>query len=128
MKIFILEDDETRISAFMEALEGHDLTVARSVDDAKALYLEGGDFDTLLLDHDLGNLQMVRGKEGTGLEFAEWLGESPVEGPQVVVHSWNPEGGSRMLFLLYDRGWDVFQMPFGPFLLQTLESLEVQEL
>lgn len=130
MKIFILEDDEERVDLFLEVLKGQEVTVARTVEEGKKKF--SPDFQVLLLDHDLGGRQMVRVGEGeeTGLDFAEWLGEAPDPSPEVVIHSWNPDGGSRMLFLLYDMGWNVIQMPFGTNLLRTLEgvSKEAEEL
>lgn len=124
MNIFILEDDDTRINLFMEALKGHTITIAKDVDDAKVRYLrDERTFDLLLLDHDLGNLAMVDGPEGTGLEFARWLITRESAAPQTIVHSWNPDGGAKMLWTLSDAGWPTLQVPFGPYLLDMMRVL-----
>lgn len=119
MKIFILEDDGQRIGLFREyAGLVHDLTVANSPFEATTLY-KPGEFDIMLLDHDLGTTS-------NGQAFCQWLKEShpQPEVPCVLIHSWNPDGAAEMRKILKDIGWkNVGLAPFGKPVLEYLRRL-----
>ena len=143
MKIFILEDDPARIAGFESALgalssEGkHEVTIRRWLsgpDGAFAAYLKNGPFDLLLLDHDLGGAVMVDSyEEETGSEFVRWLcreGEPQYIGdlatpPNIIIHSWNPDGARVMGTLFKDAGGEThsIKVPFGTQLLNYLKTL-----
>lgn len=123
MKIFILEDDESRIRLFVDALlsHGHDLTIAKSFQEATRKFQPP--YDALSLDHDLGGRQFVNSdEEETGFNFVRWLGKAPSGAqPVIAVHSYNPDGAQAMINLLHDNGWvAVIKEPFGPKLLSWL--------
>lgn len=76
-------------------------------------------FDLIYLDHDL--CDFIRPEDGipyelTGTEVAKWIAENlpPEKKPdRITVHSWNPAGAQRMVDILYQAGFNVFQKPFG---------------
>lgn len=130
MKIFILEDDLIRIGLFREALNGqHDLTVCKSIggpDGAKAKW--NPPYDVTMLDHDLGNHQMMDSDaEETGYQFVKFMGQapSPYDATVVIVHSWNPEGARRMVDLLIDNDWNVERIPFGSTILAACRGWSI---
>lgn len=91
LKIFVLEDDPTRIRTFIEELDGNNLTFMDSCTQAKGFE---GDYDVVFFDHDLGGRQM-EDHEDSGSTFAKMvchlLGKSVV-----VIHSYNPDGADRI--------------------------------
>lgn len=98
MKIFILEDDHTRVSLFAEALQSTDWVRAEDVEDAKKMFEPP--YDLILLDHDLGGQVYVDSEDpNTGAAFSKWLVGNyvPNNSPIVVVHSWNHDGGKNMM-------------------------------
>jgi N-acetyl-beta-hexosaminidase len=131
VKIFILEDDQARISAFKSAIKPeHDVTICK--------WLKGKDgafelfkppYDLILLDHDLGGMQYVEsdGVEETGYQFAKWmvaLEDKLYPDTAVIVHSYNPTGAANIVALLKADGWKiVIKTPFGVPLLNYLEAL-----
>jgi hypothetical protein len=129
-KVFILEDDQTRIDLFIEAGIGHDLTIAKSFKAAKAKFQPP--YDYLFLDHDLGGRTYVASEdEETGANFCRWLGAAPQEGskvwaaePYIIIHSFNPDGAKTMYEILRNNGWMVVSIPFGPTILTYLGGLK----
>lgn len=54
-------------------------------------------WDIVFLDHDLGGSEMVASGPGTGYEVAKWLeNNSDKQPPEIVIHSFNPEGARKM--------------------------------
>ena len=127
-KIFILEDDWYRIRQFEQAGIGLDLTLAISMDKAKSLW--NPPYDILLLDHDLGDRQMVDGSDvNTGSEFCRWVPVGDVP-RHVLIHSYNRAGALNMQSMLVCKHEiDATILPFGPQLLEWMESLprEIQD-
>ncbi len=131
MKIFILEDSQERIDAFEHVLKvfdggPHEVTVARWKSEACAKFTPP--YDLLLLDHDLGGEQMVDTEEdNTGSGFCRFIQEweaSDLGQPMVVIHSYNPEGASRMGAILRESGFTrVYKEPFGRAILSFLASI-----
>lgn len=125
MRVFILEDDPVRQIGFMGALLGHEVTMCASVLNAKEAFKPP--YDIILLDHDLGGLQMVdSADEDTGYQFAVFMCEQPTwlsyRSSQVIVHSFNPEGAQKMANLLHEDGYKVVKIPYGTKLLQWLQK------
>lgn len=122
MKIFILDDDITRIEAFKASIGGHhQITVAQWLRGPHGAYsLFRPQYDLLLLDHDLGGLNE---DEDTGFEFCRWLGGAPQHHTSVVIHSWNLDGANSMRKLLEENGWHVYKLPFSEGLLRWLQKL-----
>lgn len=124
LRIFILDDmiDHGR-SILKETLKDHDLTLARSCEEAKIEY--HGIYDVLLLDHDLEVVFQDSNEPNTGYQFAKWLieHERGVESdPLIVCHSQNPDGRKAMWYLLADEGYRVEQMPFNQEYIQALQE------
>lgn len=87
LRIFIIEDDPTRVQHFREELYGHDLTIVESceqVDQFRPPY------DVIFFDHDLGGRQLVDHKDN-GLNFAFKI-HPLITKEMIVVHSYNPQG------------------------------------
>jgi CheY-like chemotaxis protein len=125
MKIFILEDDMSRMALFWEVLEGQNISHADNVEDAKRLYKEQAPFDVILLDHDLGGEQMVGSEmQNTGAAFCRWL-TVPEAKEVTLIHSYNPQGAAEMYRILtLDKGWQqVACLPFGTRILAYLKGL-----
>lgn len=127
MKVLILEDSPERNIAFTNALMRHNLTIATSVFSPRGAthYLaDGGPYDLLLLDHDLGTVNPHTLEEETGADFANYLATQDFETkPQIIIHSWNPEGAENMKIVLEAAGFPVTVQPFGLTLLKGLEGL-----
>jgi hypothetical protein len=120
MRVFILEDDLTRVILFREALMRHDVTHAESLTEAVEMYR--GPYDLLLLDHDLGGEVFVDSeKEDTGAGFCRWVSGEPTT---VLIHSYNAPGAAQMNVTLVEKGWaNVGYVPFGLRLLNHLRKL-----
>lgn len=117
MKIFVLEDDQQRITRFQKELmdEGkHELTLAKSVEEGVKKF--SPPYDLMLLDHDLGGRQYVNSEdEDTGYTFLQQLPvKKAVKGTVVIVHSYNYEGAQRMVTSAErDGARSVMRIPFG---------------
>jgi len=102
MKILILEDNKERCALFKQNFLGYQLTITSSVDEAIRL-LKNNNYDSLFLDHDLGEKAFVDsfGSEPTGYDVAKWLSENPERCPeQVLVHSLNAVGVNNIIAVL----------------------------
>ena len=120
MKIFILEDNQDRISLFREKLKGHDLTIAETAQEAinalgtnKNAMTRESHFDLIFLDHDLGGEEMV-GTNGanTGSEVVRWMAQEMGSGPSIIVHSMNAPAALEMQEKLRDVGFYCHRVPF----------------
>lgn len=125
MKVFILEDSQSRIRLFKEIFGVYNITLTDKVDRAKELYEAYAPFDLILLDHDLADDHYTdqQREEGTGTEFATWLQWQPKRTP-VIIHSYNPDGAARMETVLREAGWPVTRIPFGLHLIDILKKLK----
>lgn len=120
--VFILEDDPYRIAKFLRASRGkHELTLASTSADAKALWTGG--YDLVFLDHDLTETMMPSGAPNTGSEFAEWMPAAADTPPEVYIHSHNHAGSEAMYRILRSKGYfRVSRVPFTPALTKLLED------
>ena len=113
MKIFILEDSQERIDWIRRNFNFGDIDIA--MDMCEIDNYKGG-YDLLMLDHDLGNRQMVDiSDENTGYEFCKWLVKSKQNNEaDIVIHSHNPCGANAMKNYLIEHGFkNVLELPFG---------------
>lgn len=125
-RVFLLEDDPTRVRLIREALIGKDVELTHAWDADKGLELFAGPYDLILLDHDLGGKQFVDSSlDNTGAGFVRRLPEGSITNfTQVVVHSYNGVGAKVIMLTLLERfGIDAPWAPFGPTLLNYLRSL-----
>lgn len=97
MKIFILEDNKERIKIFEESLIGHELFIAKDVQEAKKILKQNNYFPLIFLDHDLENRVFVPSEEeNTGYAVAKFINENNVKYSHCIIHSLNPVGASNM--------------------------------
>lgn len=132
IRIFLLEDSYSRVILFREIFAHPSIYLdqAKTVEEGKKLFQ--GDYDLILLDHDLEDAhysEVTEGKvpetfDGTGTEFAKWMASyhKPTQGP-VVIHSYNPDGAKRMQDILVEAGWYVTRCPFGLTILDNCKRL-----
>lgn len=127
MRILFLDDDQTRWELFFEmAKKKHpdaSITWVKTAKDAISALEASMDWDQIYLDHDLADFHYRNqgASESTGQDVARYLVARfrnegvPEPVPQVVVHSWNPEGSRRMLEIFDDvlPSW-AERRPFGP--------------
>ena len=121
MKIFILEDNESRIDIFLEQLaKEHELTVAKDIWEARTLW--GPPYGIICLDHDLGGRIFVDSvEENTGFRFVKDLLQGPKVEGRIYVHSWNPDAGAMMIQQLVQAGCDAHRNYFGPSLFTAIQ-------
>jgi hypothetical protein len=122
-KIFILEDDHNRIDWFNYYLSDFDLIICETYQDAIEKY--HGDFDLLMLDHDLGGEIFVDSfeREDTGAGFCRWLVSHYPKDVPVIIHSHNIIGAEIMEETLRDECFtNVLKIPFGHFTNQFLNG------
>lgn len=108
MKVFILEDDPTRVQYLKERLKGHDLTVIDTCADVGRFTPP---YDLILLDHDLGGRQMTE-HEDDGAHFVDLVRDRMNRGATIILHSYNPEGAQRQAQRLRDVGLMGYVAPF----------------
>jgi len=104
-RVFVLEDDEYRISWFKSKYPN--ALITKDVDDAVTL-LSTNEFDVIFLDHDLEAVHYggyTGSEERTGRDVARWLAENPKASPNaaIIVHSLNASGASAMI----DKMWET---------------------
>lgn len=107
MRVFILEDDQTRMQTLRARLLNHEVThIASCRDHAKF----APPYDLILLDHDLGGRQYTK-HEDCGTTFCQLIkGRINRHLPQtVVIHSYNHVGAKRMQ---QELGFGIYA-PFG---------------
>jgi len=110
--VFLLDDDERRHRWFERRLEGDDLAIAESVEDAKQI-LEGEPFDAIFLDHDLLPHHYETNDhddyDRTGYAIAEWLNDRPdlQKAATIIVHTRNADAAIPMVQKLRESGRNV---------------------
>jgi CheY-like chemotaxis protein len=105
MRILILEDDDFRITHFIEKFYTHSLKITEDANNA-IWHLSLGLFDVIFLDNDLGD------GNGYGADVAAYLEENPDNlnnQSQIIIHSWNVPAAKSMMKLLPNA---IF-MPFN---------------
>ena len=116
IRVFLLDDDETRHDWFAERFNGDQLDIA--VEPRRAIELLSNYFyDAIFLDHDLlpeHYKSSAHDDERTGYAVAAWLAARPEAQPgaRVVIHSLNYAGAERMLAALVAAGFDAECIPF----------------
>ena len=112
-KIFTLEDSQERIDWIKTNFNFADIDIAMDISEISNY--KGG-YNLLMLDHDLGDRQMVDSSDkNTGYEFCKWLVENEKNKEiDIVIHSHNPYGAKAMEDLLIEYGFkNVFQLTYG---------------
>ena len=114
-KILFLDDDKNRQQEFKNVFKVPG-TVVDYVETAEEAIeaLKNKVYDVAFLDHDLGGKIFVKEVEGTGYEVALFIEKMPPERRpyQVIIHSHNPAGASRMYEALKGSVSKLQVLPF----------------
>jgi len=111
MKILFLDDMKERHDYFQESCIDQDITHVWTSKEAIDK-LKTDKFDAIFLDHDLGGEVYQKSIRGTGCEVAEFIARNDVGTPDIVLHSWNPEGVKNMKNILGTKDYQVVIDPF----------------
>jgi hypothetical protein len=124
IRVFLLDDDETRHDWFAERFRGDQLDIA--VEPRRAIELLSNYFyDAIFLDHDLlpeHYKSSARDDERTGYAVASWLAARPDVQPAstILVHTRNADGAVRMVEEMRRAGRRAEYVPF-PLLAQRIK-------
>jgi CheY-like chemotaxis protein len=114
-RVFVLEDDPSRIETiqfFWGNFADFDITSSYG----EAIEKFNGEYNLIMLDHDLGGQIYVDIKESnTGTNFAKWLAKNCLsKTAPVIIHSHNPVGSMSMEeILIKGKFTQVASIPFG---------------
>jgi len=106
VKIFIVEDDESRIEIFKEKFEDipeAELFIANTADEGKKILEEnkGVMWDMIFLDHDLGDRVYVESADpNTGWQVAKYIRDNGIKYYNVITHSLNTMGAKSIQSML----------------------------
>ena len=121
MKIFIVEDDLTRIETFKEKfehIEEAELFIATTAGKARRILEENKDvmWDMIFLDHDLGGRVYVESADpNTGYQVAKYIRDNKIQYYNAITHSMNSMGAQNIMNVLENCN----HIPFG--ILSTME-------
>lgn len=104
MRIFILEDDDSRIRYFRKQLEGNDniIEVAKTVEEGREILSRYNSWDAIFLDHDLDGAVFVDSNNAnTGYQLAKFI-KQYIEYDRIIIHTMNPAGAANMKAVLED--------------------------
>lgn len=125
MKKILLIDD---LRDFRHVVEGHEVTIARTSQEALTVLAADNVWDEVWFDHDLGE---VDGRVDTTMPVVDYFAEqafndTPVDVGIVYVHSSNPVGVKQMLSSFQRYGYPVArQAPESVFIVETDDSVQV---
>jgi CheY-like chemotaxis protein len=127
MKVFVLEDDENRLSVFHREIPrifpNCEYYFSISASGAKAILAQHKVFDLICLDHDLGGQIFVNSSmENTGYQVAKFIRQNGIKSRFLICHSLNPVGTENIVNVFPG----CFRVPF-PTLMSYLRLL-AQEL
>lgn len=122
MRILFVDDMQVRHTKAIQQNIGRLVTSAYTAKEAIRAMKEQC-FDVVCLDHDLSDehyTEVFAGKPatlaGSGTEIAAWMASKDFpqhnRPQQVVLHSLNPAGRSRMAAILSEAGFKVTEKPF----------------
>lgn len=117
LRVLFFDDDQNRWETIKKKSSGVTLEWVQTVEEAKAALRDNFPYDIICLDHDIGG-QMLACTQNCGCNVAEAIVlMDPLKVPMIVlVHSWNPDGSTRMMGMLDGVGvWDTLRAPFGSF-------------
>lgn len=118
MKILLIDD----LRNFRHVVDGHEVTVARTSQEALSILAQDNVWDEVWFDHDLGE---VDGRIDTIMPVVDYFAEqafndTPVDAGIVYVHSSNPVGVKQMMASLQNYGYAVArQAPESVFIVET---------
>lgn len=120
-----MDDDPERHVTFARNLTGHAVTHVRTYDGVVAELLAAPCFDVLYLDRDLNayGLRSIGPTDAmyggirllTGEDVARFIAKRLPKDrypKKIVVHSWNDEGGDRIMSILSQSGIPLEREPY----------------
>ena len=122
MRIFILDDDEFRVSLVRRDFGRENVVWATTVREALTQLRNPIEkFDYIMLDHDLGG-PFTEGPGGDGIKVAKIMAQEYLHRDTIVIcHSFNPVGRKNMIETLKHTHF-VLEYPFGEHLRQWLKE------
>jgi len=101
MRVFILEDNSSRVVKFRRELIGNRVDHAETLNAGRAMICEN-EYDLIFLDHDLGGREMAdSAHEDTGYHLALFIADDDKnKSVPCVVHSCNPDGADSIVGVL----------------------------
>lgn len=101
MRVFILEDNSSRVVKFRRELIGNRVDHAETLGAGREMIREN-EYDLIFLDHDLGGKEMVdSADEDTGYHLALFIASDDRNSKTpCVVHSCNPAGADNIIGVL----------------------------
>lgn len=100
MRILFLDDDFNRFKAFRQLVIGTDYKHVSTAKQCMLALMNDEPYDVVQLDHDLGGKTFQQEKENSGTEVADFIQHVLPKHKyprQIIIHSWNPQGASRMM-------------------------------
>lgn len=115
MKIFILENNITKVSRFLSLFSGNKIDICMDAQNAiNALY--NTQYDIMFLNHDLGDKVMIDSfKDNNGYTVAKELHNTLNVYTPVIIHSYNILGSNNMFEEITKFNSNVEKIPFGLF-------------
>lgn len=123
MRLLFLDDERARHRHVQEATKGSDAQVTCVWDPEEAIKeIERGEFDLIMLDHDLGASR--KGKEVSGVHVCQRIVELHPRnaGALFVIHSLNPPGAANMVRCLSRAGFRASHVPYAWLMLERSEE------
>jgi Cyclic-phosphate processing Receiver domain len=125
IRVFLLDDDESRHKWFRTRFKGDFLDIAENVVEAQQM-LGTASYDAIFLDHDLHPEHYhaeSTDDERTGYAVALWLSTNPdvQRASTILVHTRNADGAMRMVEELRRAGRSAEYVPF-PLLAERIKS------
>ena len=101
MRVFILEDNSSRVGKFRRELIGNNVDHAETLDAGREM-IRANKYDLIFLDHDLGGKELVdSADEDTGYHLAIFIAAGNKNGKTpCIVHSCNPAGADNIVNVL----------------------------
>ncbi len=101
MRVFILEDNGSRVVKFKRELIGNRVDHAETLPAGREM-IRDNEYDLIFLDHDLGGMEMVdSSEEDTGYHLAVLIAaDDRNSGTPCIVHSCNPAGADNIVSVL----------------------------
>ena len=115
MRIYIVEDDNSRMNWFRKTFSDCEIYYTQNVKTA-CCDIKNNQYDIIFLDRDLfygGANEDEKGNELTGEDVARYIKDNGLaKDAAIVIHSLNPIGQKNIKRLLDDYHSQVYTIPF----------------
>lgn len=115
MKVLFLDDDKMRLAQARTIYSDYEYFEAETAIQAITMLDQKSPFDLVCLDHDLGGKIYCPSDEVSGYHVAKHISEMPehLRPKEVIVHTYNPVGGKKMMDVLDVKVEILRRIPFG---------------